>query len=991
MPSLVNSQTNQIEEVPQDSLHQAVTSGQYNLVKGQPVNVINPDGQLVSLPAEQVPEALNSNFKFPTQSDITSYTNQQKYETPTEEAKTFGEGVASGATFGASREAENYILKNRAEQKARQETNPGLSTAGELTGAVGSAVLAPELSPVGAVSHLGQGVTEAASSMLANPETASHVAKILSSMGSKALGSAVEGTVYGLGNSVSEHALGDADFNAENIMHNVGYGALFGGALGSALGLGEGAYEGAFGKEAKSAALKDSIMENAAAHPENPTMSIPTSMEDIAKRVELGKGLGFSEELPQKQRLLDAEKILAGDSQFPAHALQTQSLESPFVRDYYKTFLEGGTNDAQNMQAYESFQKKEGTKLINKYVQDISPGSTVSDDAVEGGNKLIKDFSDQYEDEKAALKPVFKEFDNKAVSAVKDPEMIVNKINEAVPEANQYIYKTDSGYGIQKYRSSMPLSKETYGALKDLLGQLNDPDLTIGGLRNIRESMRDKVNFLTSPRTSNEISSLRKSLMDIIQDEVQKASPDLQVRDAFRKYAINEDNRKTMEKIFGGSISDKATFAKEIKPEDVLSKLFSNTVAVKAAKDILGDKFNSAAADYLAQNVNKFTDSAKNGFSSNRFASFLKAKAPELEEGLSQRPEQLQKLQAITDKMRILPDSPSVNPSGTAKTSLLQKMQGLGGYLTPHGLMSLPGEALQAVGKHIEGFKQTRTLNDILAGKGKFGETAQVSDKQMQYGALAKIERMAQETGRKLNRYSNAIFNTESPVRGIVAEKLTPEDQQKKFQKISTKLKDMTQNFSTGADALEASTKSLNEVAPMISSSLNIAAGRATQFLASKLPAQDQPSPFEKPFQPSPSELAKFNRYYQTVENPLSVLQHVKNGTLSKEHMETLESVYPKLYAEMQNSVMDKITTKLTKDPGSVPYSTKLMLSMFTGQDLSNSLKQQNISSAQQAFAMQDKPQQNQQQPNASKAHAYSKITKSNQLLTETQKVENKA
>lgn len=981
MAELVNAQTNTIEDVPQDQVQQSLTAGTHNLAKGAPVNVINPDGQLVSLPAEQVPEALQSNFKIPSQKDISHYEDVQKYETVPEQLKTFGEGVGSGATFGASRAAENYLLKNQAEQKSRQEINPGVSMAGELTGAVGSAVLAPELSPVGMVSKVGTGVSETAAKMLANPETSSTVAKILSSAGSKALGSAVEGSVYGLGNQISENALGDADMNAENILHNVGYGALFGGALGGTLGLGESSYKAALGRDITHMAAKDAIMENAIAHPENPTLHIPGSIEDIAKRVEQGKALGFSEELPQKAALLDAEQVLSGESQFPAHQLQTQSLESPFVRDYYKTFLEGGTKEAQDMQAYEAFQKKEGTKLVDKFIQEISPTTKVVEDQVEGGNKLIKAFTDQYEAEKSELKPLFKEFDKQAVSSVGDPEIILKKIDEAVPEASQYIHKSPEGYSIVKYDSGMPLSKETHTVLKDLVGQLNKESLTIGELRNVREAMRDKVNFLTSPRTANEISSLRKSLLDIIQDEIEKASPDAKVRDTFRRYAINEENRKTMEKIFGGSISDKASFAKEIKPEDVLSKLFSNTTSIKAAKDILGENFKPSAANYLAQNVAKYTDAAKNGFSSNKLSSLLRAKAPELEEALSQNPEQLAKLRAITDKLRILPDSPSVNPSGTAKTSLLQKMQGLGGYLTPKGLASIPGEALKAVGKHFEGAKQVRTINDILSGKSNLGAEEQLLNKKSQYGAFAKIERMAQDTNRKINSYSKAIFNSESPVRGIVVQKLTPEEQQKKFEKISKKIKNMSSNFQIGVDSLEASTKDLHGVAPNISASLNLAAGRATQFLAQKLPAQETPSPFTEPYKPSQAELAKFNRYYSVVEKPLSVLAQVKEGTLTKESMEALQTVYPKLYTQMQNAVMDQITTKMASDPASVPYSTKLMLSMFTGTDLSNSLKQQNISGAQQVFAMQAKkgPQ---------KASSLSKIDVANQALTPVQETE---
>jgi hypothetical protein len=269
-----------------------------------------------------------------------------------------------------------------------------------------------------------------------------------------------------------------------------------------------------------------------------------------------------------------------------------------------------------------------------------------------------------------------------------------------------------------------------------------------------------------------------------------------------------------------------------------------------------------------------------------------------------------------------------------------------------------------------------------LAGKLNLASDEQLTQKQLQYGAFAKIERMAQDTTRKINSASKAIFNdAESPIRGIVAQKLTPEEQQKKYEKISSKIKDMSGNFQTGVDALESATKDLHNVAPNISASLNTAAARATQYLAQKLPAQETPSPFTEPYKPSASELSKFNRYYSVVEKPLSILNQVKDGTLSKESLEAVQTVYPKLYAQMQQSIMDQITTKMGKNPETVPYSTKVMLSMFTGNDLSNSLKQSNISNAQQVFAMQAK-----QGPQ--KAQSLSKINKADQSLTAEQSTE---
>ncbi len=106
-------------------------------------------------------------------------------------------------------------------------------------------------------------------------------------------------------------------------------------------------------------------------------------------------------------------------------------------------------------------------------------------------------------------------------------------------------------------------------------------------------------------------------------------------------------------------------------------------MTVKAAKQILpADVFRKASADYLAGKIASVTDAAKNGFSSNKFYTFLTKKAVELQAAIGDSPESLAKIKAYTNIMRILPDAPSINPSGTAKTTnLLQKIQAAGAFL----------------------------------------------------------------------------------------------------------------------------------------------------------------------------------------------------------------------------------------------------------------------------------------------------------------------
>lgn len=934
-----------------------------------PINVVDPNGALVSIPAEQFQDAVQEGFRPATPADLTEYKNQQQYgEGISNELKAFGAGAARGATFGASDIALPKLgVSTKEALKQRAERNPISTHAGELTGVGASLALAPEVSPAGLLARTGEATTELIPRLIVNPETATRGAKVLAGatdIGAKSLGSAVEGAAYGLGNEVSERALGDPDIHGENLLHNVGYGALFGGGLGATLGLGG----KLFGKELKQAALSDAIAENTISR-------APESLAELQGKIAAGREAGLSTEMTAKPALINADQLLGKDSQFPVHELQAQSLESPANRAHYKTLLESDSEEGRLLRDYEALQKQEGTKLTQQYVKEISPSAT--EDLVEGGDRVVKAFSDQYKAEKKSLEPFFKEFDSKALNFVDKPEEVLSKMQEAIPDSAEYIQKTSKGYELAKYKKSMPFSENTYGAMKDLVEVLNEPSVTIRDLRNIRESMRDRVNFLSAPRDASQITELRKSLMDIIQSKVQEFSPELAVRDAFKKYAINEQNREIMERIFGGSIRDRASFAKEIKPEDVLNKLFSNTVSVRAAKEILGPEFDKVSANYLAQKIAGVTDAAKNGFSSNKFATFLKNKGPELEEAL--QPEILQKLRAVTDKMRILPDAPSVNPSGTAKAlGIMAKLQNLSGFLSPQGLIK---QGLSGIVEKFQQSKQRDFIDKILSGQKELGNEAQLGNKHKQYDALSKIERMGQDMTNTIKSKVGKIFKSGGEVAEDTSKSLggavPQEDQQKKYAKTEAQIKNITASLDNSIDEHSKAVQDLQDVAPNISSSLVASASRATQFLASKLPAQDPSSPMSEPYKPSPAELSKFNRYTQIVDKPTLALDQVKTGTLTSETLETLNAVYPKLYNEMKMQIMDKITKKLP----STPYQTKLMLSMFLQQDMTNSLKQINIASAQ----LPSKQEQNPGNEIKPSSKALGKITQSNQLLTSAQ------
>ena len=97
----------------------------------------------------------------------------------------------------------------------------------------------------------------------------------------------------------------------------------------------------------------------------------------------------------------------------------------------------------------------------------------------------------------------------------------------------------------------------------------------------------------------------------------------------------------------------------------------------------------------------------------------------------------------------------------------------------------------------------------------------------------------------------------------------------------------------------------------------------ALGFLESKLPVEVSVNPLlKKEPKLSDQQIYKFKRYVNAVQNPLSILEDLKQGALSSESVEAIKFVYPNLYYRIVQSVMEKIEEK----PEDVSYEQRLIL-----------------------------------------------------------------
>lgn len=148
------------------------------------------------------------------------------------------------------------------------------------------------------------------------------------------------------------------------------------------------------------------------------------------------------------------------------------------------------------------------------------------------------------------------------------------------------------------------------------------------------------------------------------------------------------------------------------------------------------------------------------------------------------------------------------------------------------------------------------------------------------------------------------------------------------------------------------------KVAPSTAIAMTTVATRGMQFLQSKVPtpAADPSDPYTHlhPPEPTPTEMAKFSRYVQVVDDPLSVIDELEQGTLAPEHTEALKSVYPGIYEDMQGRVLAEISQ--AKAPP--PVDQRMQLGILLDIPTDKALRPTSILAAQSAYQAQAAPPQ---------------------------------
>lgn len=1027
--------------VPEGQIPALAAQGKVTFQKGQNIPVQDSGGVVGTVPAEQAQQAFQQGYSVEPYEARAQDAIRTQYGDTSGEVKASLAGLARGVSLGTSDLALTKMgVVSPETLEYLKKANPGISLTSEIAGAAAPAVLSggesalgelAAATPAGLATRAGEAATERIAEGLGSTATKTLAQKIAQTAISKGAGSAIEGSLYSAGNVLSEASLGDPDANAHHALAEIGMGSLLVGLFGVGM---EGASSGLkklIGKrvsaEAAETALRDQIGQDAATSaniepvstdteasspsstlPETaaPDVAAPTassqafdaraqqapgSLQDVVDRVNAAKTAGESVEMPQKAIVLDAEKYLAPELKYPMTEAQVQALNDPKTYDLVRAVKESNTVEGKALTEYEGLQKKESTDLLHATIDNVAPGAKVTADPVEGGNRVVSGFTDQYESDQKALGKAFKTFDEIAPNAKVGADDIIKSISDSLPKFEQYINVSPDldKIALKPYSSTMPFSKNVYSGIKSVLDAANEEGLSVAEIRNVRKNLESFIDKSSGSAGSDMavLGGIKRNLMDLMQSKVSEYAPDANLRETFKKYAVNEQNREIIEKLFGGSLSDRAGLLKQIAPEKVGDRIFRDTVAVKAARQILSpEAFNEARANYLAEQVAKFTD--KNSFRSQPFASWVKTNRSELMEAFADKPEVMRKLQALADRMRILPDAPPINPSGTAKTAdLLRIIAGVGKAIQ-HPMGTL-GKGLEKGAEWVDNRAKLTQLDEVMAKR------SAVAEKETQYGVLKKIENASKNTSAKISDAIESFFSGKKisqlaiPTLALTSDS---DDHKTPYHQLIESAPQIQANPSGIVDHMGSETADIRRYAPNVADSISTLGTQAASFLASKAPTNpyvgNTLTPHTHDWKPSQAEVAQFKRYADAVYHPLSILQHLNDGTIGSEEIETLQTVYPKLYQQIGREAVDQMTE--LKSP--LPYKKRVSISKLLGVPYETTMQPDMISFLQSNHLLsqaQEQPSEGMPNNNSSLSQTgLSKLNKAQNAMTETQRVQ---
>jgi hypothetical protein len=915
---LINPESGNAEQFAPEQAQQVIQSGYH-------VPLVDQQGQAYAAPFQEAQQLVQSGTHAqPNSAQLQTLLDQAHYGAPEQQALGFVEGMLEPNTAGLyGKVAAATGLTTEQDILKRQQYNPGTHALGEAAGLVGGIALAPEASIPGLISKAGGAAAKAVGTSGFFGKAAALAAQ-----------GAVEGGLYAATHEINEKLIGEPDAVGEGILGDIGLSAALGAGLNLALAPAFSGIAKVFGQTKGLAAT---------AREETVAGARPSTLEEIMPHTGIPqeeqqnvlKGLG--ELRPNIKEFDEAAKEIG------APDISALRSDSKFVKNTYSSLLRDPSWTGISQEA----ELKQGYGAVRNAVNDAL-GNDVGKTLNEVGKELQAGIENTVRAEYEPVKQVYDLMKETGATVAANRNTLdqvssdILKMESLVTSKGAPLSETSSGYRLAKRFSEEIKGLHTVDDIQRYMGQISK-DIAI-------PSQQEK--FI--------IGEVKSELNNVIESSIKEAAqtidPANPLRQKIEELLLNNDKSKVL---YAGLKDKIGSIGKAV------GKNFRGGQGVEAFVDWI----NEVTPEKLAKRL--FTKENAD------FLEFFKKNFPQQAELLSN----LQRTEIRDAAMK----AGQLDPTSVLRQIGKLEPEAKKFLFTEDQIKKLKASELwtEVARDATQGFNPSETARAIqwfdvfknpismattqaasLAKKNLINQLVRANPGQAPLiTALVHLQDMAVKTARNMERYSGAIFSRplETEIQSSRRENKkdrAPSSEPLKMDKIGTLVMNHSSNPEALIDHLTTATGPISGYAPASTGAFSTSVGRAVNFLASKVPSEGKVSPFDAPRKPSNTEIAKFNRYASIVDNPIQILKEIKKGTILPQDIETLSTVYPTLYNKMKETVTHKLIEHAAKKDAQVPYTTRLGLSLFLGQNLDSTLSPQGIMANQSALLMGSLQQQ---------------------------------
>lgn len=939
---LFNTQTRKLDPIDDpDQLHQALLTGTHSFKAGSAIPVTSPTGEPGTIPGDNIQAAIQAGYKVltPSQQAIQDYVQSKK-------------GIKGSLEVGLTQFADEAALgipelvyEKKADplEVAKREAlkkDHELSNILGGVGGFGASLLVGGPLFKGAA-KVGEKATEAVAAKLgarvAGEEIGARTVKsaakdIVNNMLSKGAGAAAEGAVVTAPHAITEAALGDPGDAAETLVAGVGIGALLGG--GGALAkdafklAGEVPSLIAGQKETAEQIARKVARVTTGLH-ENDTLHYMNNMERVnnAESKEALKDALDSIHSNARSQVDLAEQALADSKGTLSESYHSAKFDLARTKppkelademlgalENQKAVIGGMSRDADAiLDATQGYVKKDN---LVKMIDTVIDAAKIGEDKALIG-EAAKSAVNRMETLKADIVNGFKSDE----IALKDTRDILKRVRE------------DTGFGQSagEFNSSLERMQKSFGHEVSTLLKDSSPDYA--KKMQLMSELSDNLaymskNFGTKDKATGALNSIFKATGTTKNEALERFSA-LTGEDWHGKLAEFKKANELYE------LSKRQDIRKELLPE--LSKKHEDAkIALSKAQEEF-DKVRKLTPEHTRTIVDR--KSRLEGFYPDDIKT-LKAASDMAGKDFET---------AIRDR-HVLDAFDKASIQGTRKVGLFGAIGAAVGGPTGAAIGAGIGATMDVYGGQI--FKKIIDSNKNVAGL-LFVEKA-----------MKRVGESLDDIPKALERMGSKSLPPPRPPATLALTRLltgqadetnkkgmSANDRAKELIKLNEKTGTLVGNPQATASKIALLQSPFRELgAPQIGDAFSAKMNNALNYLHTVMPKPPNPtSPFAPKIEwkPTDAEMSAFEQKVQVIQHPMSVINELEHGTLTKNHMEALKQVYPGIHRMMQQKVQQSVIHGVKP----MEYGKRVKLSLLMDAPMDVSMAPESIGYYQKFYA----------------------------------------